>query len=76
MSQPRDLIGYQRGRAHRAAIREMMLEHARLYPLRKPLSGKQIQGRLLFESLALSTVLWHMAQIRAEAEACEPLESF
>jgi hypothetical protein len=77
VSQPRDLMGHQRGQAHRAAIRELMLEHARRHPLRKPLSGKQIQTKL--PHLALSTILWHVAAIHAEAEieaACEPLETF
>jgi hypothetical protein len=75
MSQPRDLTGHQRGQAHRTAIRQVMLEHARRHPLRKPLSGKQIQAHL--PHLALSTILWHVAAIHAEAEAaCEPLDSF
>ncbi len=78
VSKPRDIAGHERGQAHRDAIRAMMLEHVRQHPLRRPLTGKQIQANL--PHLALSTILWHVAAIHAEAEAeaaCDPvLESF
>jgi hypothetical protein len=57
----------ERGQAHREQIKAVMLEHVRRYPLRRPLTGKELQAR--FPHLALSTVLWHVAEIRAEAEA-------
>jgi hypothetical protein len=66
-TRPRDIVGYERGRAHRDAIREVMLAHVRGNPLRRHLSGKEVQTRLSF-ALKLSTVLWHMAAIYAEAE--------
>jgi hypothetical protein len=79
MSAPRDLMAHLRGQAHRAAIRELMLEHARGNPLRRHLKGKEIQERLLDLGidLKLSTVLLYVSEIHAEAEAaCAPLESF
>ena len=55
----------------RAAIRRLMLEHARLHPLARPLTGGELQGRLLAGgiSLAPSTVYWHVEQIRLESES-------
>lgn len=78
MSRPRDLLGYERSQAHREAIRQVMLEHARSHPLRRPLTGLQIQGRIPFP-MALSTILWHVKAIHAEAEkeaSRDLLESF
>jgi hypothetical protein len=39
------------------------------YPLRRPISGKAVLAKLPHLDLALSTILWHMAAIREEAEA-------
>jgi hypothetical protein len=69
VSKPRDLMGYERSQAHREAIRQVMLEHMHHHPLRKPISGKAVLARLPHLGLALSTILWHMAAIREEAEA-------
>ena len=69
MSTPRDIPAYERGQAHREAIRQVMLDHVRGCPLRRPISGKAVQARLPDLGLALSTILWHMAAIREEAEA-------
>ena len=66
MSGPRNIPGYERGQANRDVIKAIMLEHASNHPLRRSLTGKQIQARLTH--LALSTVLWHMAAIHAEAD--------
>lgn len=71
MSKPRDIAAYERGQAHREAIRQVMLEHVRHHSLRKPLSGKQAQSRLweLGINLRLSTVLLYMSEIHSAAEA-------
>lgn len=67
MSDPRNRQAYERGQEHRTAIKAFLLDWARRYPLRRSPTGKVLQAR--FPSLALSTVLWHVAEIRAEAEA-------
>jgi hypothetical protein len=63
----RNAVGIERSQEDREAIRTLMRDHMRYSPLRKPLSGKQIRPHL--PHLALSTILWHMAAIHAEAEA-------
>ena len=70
MSQPRDLMGHLRGQTHRAAIRQLMIEHMRGNPLRRHLKGKEIRERLLAHgiNLKLSTVLLYVSEIHAEAE--------
>jgi hypothetical protein len=57
--------------ARREQIRAVMLAHANAHPLRRPLSGKEIQAR--FPHLSLSTILADVAAIHdaAEAEAAE-----
>lgn len=51
----------------RDLIRAEMLERARLHPLARPMSAKEIQGR--HPGWPLSTIYWHMGRIRAEADA-------
>jgi len=69
VSTPRAFAGAERSQAAREAIRQVMLEHVSGCPLRRPISGKAVQARLPDLGLALSTILWHMAAIREEAEA-------
>jgi hypothetical protein len=67
MSGPRNRAAHARGQEHREQIKTAMLEHARRHPLAKPLSGAQLQAQ--FPHLGISTVFWHMSQIRAQADA-------
>lgn len=50
----------------REQIRADMLKRARLHPLARPLSAKEIQAR--HPDWPLSTVYYHMAALRAEAD--------
>jgi hypothetical protein len=68
MSKPRDTAALERSLCAREEIRQVMLEHMHHHPLRKPISGKAVLARLPHLGLALSTILWHMAAIREEAE--------
>jgi hypothetical protein len=52
-----------RGHAHRDQIRALMFEHARRYPLARPLTGKQIAKHV---ELGLSTIYLYMDEIRRE----------
>jgi hypothetical protein len=73
----RNLAGQERGKAHREQIRAAMLDHVKRHPLAKPLSGKALHAQ--FPHLAISSILWHVAAIRAEADAqagVDTLESF
>lgn len=63
---PRNRMAYERGRQHREEIRAVMLEHARLHPLRR-LTAKAIMARLP-PGLSERSVRWHMQQIITEAE--------
>lgn len=77
MSGPRNLLGHERGQAHREQIKAVMLDHVRRHPLAKPLSAKQLQDRLPALGLGLSTIAWHVAEIRRQANAeTDTLESF
>ncbi len=66
----RNRKAYFCGQRIRAKIRQVMVEHARLYPFARSLSGKEIQ-RKLSRPIALSTIYWHVDQIRLEEEAKE-----
>jgi hypothetical protein len=69
---PRNRPAFQAGQRAREAIRRLMLEHARLHPLARPLTGKELRHGLRTGhgiSLAPSTVYWHIEQIRREAES-------
>lgn len=50
----------------REQIRAEMLERARLHPLARPMSAKELQAG--HPDWPLSTIYWHMDRIRAEAE--------
>ena len=66
---PRNRKAYERGQRARARVRELMSAHAARYPF-SPLPGWKLREILRHEGieLALSTVLWHVAQIRLESE--------
>ncbi|MFZ1869578.1 MAG: hypothetical protein WAU49_13945 [Steroidobacteraceae bacterium] len=51
----------------RELIRADMLERARLHPLARPLSAKEIQAR--HPDWPLSVIYYHLSAIRAEADA-------
>lgn len=70
MSAPRNRRAFERGQRRRALIRSIMLDHAREYPLAKPLTGEQIRARLRTRGqyLEVSSILWHVARIRLEAD--------
>jgi hypothetical protein len=67
VSGPRNPKAVARKAAQLEQVRAVMLEHARKHPLRRPLSGKELQAR--FPYLALSTLLGYVAEIYDEAEA-------
>lgn len=70
MNGPRNPKAYARGQANRSAIRAVILEHVRRFPLARPLSGEQLRAH--FPHLALSTIYWHLEQIRTEAQMQQP----
>lgn len=59
-----------RGARHRETIKQLLLEHASRNPLSRPLTGKEMQTMLAQRGirLALSTVAWHVAHIRLQAD--------
>jgi hypothetical protein len=59
----------ERGQAHREQIKAAMLEHVRRYPLRRPLTGKELQAR--FPHLALSSATFQVDRCFVE-EAMPP----
>jgi hypothetical protein len=63
---PRNRRAFEAAQEHRRQIRAVMLDHALRHPLSRPLTGEQVQA--LFPRLALSTVFWHMSEIRREAD--------
>jgi len=75
---PRNRDAFERGQEHRRQIRAVMLDHALRHPLSRPLTGEQIRAQ--FPYMALSTIYWHMSQIRdgvgADAAAIDTSESF
>jgi hypothetical protein len=63
---PRNRQAVERGQEQREQIKRVLLDHER-FPLRRRLSGKQLREH--FPHLGLSTILWHVAAIRDEADA-------
>ena len=59
-----------RGARTREAIRQIMIQHATRNPIARPLTAKEIQWHLKGRGvyLALSTVAWHVQQIRLAAD--------
>ena len=67
---PRNRKAFASGQRHRELIRQILIQHAERSPLARPLTGKELQGMLAHRGihLALSTVCWHVQQIRLAAD--------
>lgn len=69
-SAPRNREAFAIGRRRRDLIRALMLERAARFPLARPLTGEQLRQELRIRGvyLAVTTIRWHVEQIRAEAD--------
>ncbi|MGC8519280.1 MAG: hypothetical protein ACP5P4_12255 [Steroidobacteraceae bacterium] len=70
MTQPRNPVAFATGQRRRALIRQLLLEHATRCPLGRPLTARALQAALRAhgEPLALSSIHWHLSQIRLAAD--------
>ncbi|HEX5461064.1 MAG TPA: hypothetical protein VFX20_13955 [Steroidobacteraceae bacterium] len=69
-SAPRNREAFAIGRQRRDLIRALLLERAARFPLARPLTGEQIRQVLRRHGvhLAVTTIRWHVEQIRVEAD--------